>query len=246
MTTVAVMADPPWADTVFTSLTGEGPLTPEEAADLYAAMLRDACRAVEGSGADLLVNYRVPDDEPEEAVREDVESTVAAALDAPSGARYEIQVGSTHAARVGNTVTHLLEQEAVRSAAALDPRVALLERRHIDSAAMKLRNTPVVVGPAPGGRVWYAAFTDTVDFDDAYAPPVLRTLTERGRAAGHEIDFVERLPVVETPADLTGVLVEIRARDRAARPVPTHTSDALDGLGIDAEATGDGLTVVRR
>jgi len=173
MTTVAVLADPPAETDALAGVVEAGPLDAEAATRLYTATLRDACAAVERSGGDLLVNHR-PLDAPEEEAEEAVASAVAPALDDPDGARYEVQVGSTRSSRVGNTVTHLLEREAVRSAAVLDPAVALAERRHVDSAAMKLRGAEVVLGPTASGGVWYAGFTEPVDFTDALAAPSLR------------------------------------------------------------------------
>src|SRR6056297_3465882 len=101
MTTVAVLADPPVEGFVLPELAG-GPLDETEATALYTAMLSDVCRAVEASGAELLVNYRPPEQvpdgvDPEAAVREPLETV----LDAPGDARYEVQVGSTVSARVG-------------------------------------------------------------------------------------------------------------------------------------------------
>jgi hypothetical protein len=239
MTTVAVLADPPDHDTVFPGPVANGVLSGDEAADLYAALLGDACRAVEASGGDLLVNYRSPDDVTDEEARERVASAVTPALAAPDAARYEVQVGSSRSARVGNTVTHLLEREGVRSAAVLDPRVALCERRHVDSAAMKLRQSEVVLGPAYGGRVWYAAFTEPVDFTDAFDGPPLGTLTRRGRAAEFDVDFVETLPLVESERDLASAVAQVRARVHAGKPVGPETADAVAALGLDTDEAGD-------
>jgi hypothetical protein len=246
MTTVAVLADPPRPGAVLPALVDDGPLDDEEAADLYTATLRDVCLAVESSGADLLVNYRVPADlsEDEDEAEAAVRTALDPALDTGS-TRFEVQVGSSRSARVGNTVTHLLEEEGVRSVAALDPTAALVERRHVDSAAMKLRQSEVVLGPAPGGRAWYAAFTVPVDFTDVYDPPALATLTDRGRSEDNDVDFMQRLPVVETPADLAGTLVELRARKRAEKHVPAHTTARLEAFDLAVVPTDDGVDVTR-
>lgn len=244
MTTVAVLADPPRPGTVFSGLVDSGVLGPDEAVDLYVAALQDACRAVETSGADLLVNYRSPtDDGPDEQAKAAVEEAVTPGLEAPDAARYEVQVGSSRSARVGNTVTHLLEEEDVQSAAVLDPRVSLLERRHVDSAAMKLRQSPVVLGPAYGGRVWYAAFTEPVDFTDAFAEAPLRTLADRGHVESKGVDFVETLPLIESERDLASAIAQIDARALAGKPVPQHTTGVIDKLGLDVVETADGLAL---
>ena len=239
MTTVAVLADPPVEGAVLPELAG-GPLDESEATALYTAMLTDVCRAVEASGAELLVNYRpadqVPDDvDPKSAVREPLD----AALDAPDAARYEVQVGSSHAARVGNTVTHLLEREGVETAAAVTPTAGLLTRQLIDSAAMKLRSAGVVLGPSTDGRVYYAGFADPIDFEEAYATPAVQTLTDRAMDADLGVDFLPTTPVVETGADLKTVVPLLRARHRAERVVPPRTTTLVNELGL--RVTADGL-----
>ncbi|GCF12095.1 hypothetical protein Harman_00300 [Haloarcula mannanilytica] len=244
MTTVTVLADPPVSGFVLQDLAGDL-LDDDEAAELYEAMLLDVCRAVESSGAELLVNYRpseqVPDGvDPEAAVREPVMD----ALDSPSNARFEVQVGSTFAGRVGNTVTHLLDREDVATVAAVEPTAVLLNRQLIDSAAMKLRSSGVVLGPADGGRVYYAGFGDPIDFEDSYAIPTVETLGERAADAGLDVDFLPSNPVLETRADLKTVVPLLRARNRAGRVVPQRTTAFLDDLGV--RVIDDGApTVVR-
>jgi hypothetical protein len=243
MTTVAVLADPPDETDSLAELVERGILGAEAATELYTATLRDACVAVERSGGDLLVNYRAPDALDEDDAKAAVASALGPVLDDPDGARYEVQVGSTRSARVGNTVTHLLEQEGVRTAAVVDPAVALLERRHVDSAAMKLRGDDVVLGPTPGGEVWYAGFAEPVDFTDALAAPSLRTLTERATDGGLGVEFLESLPLVSDPAELASAVVLARTRQLAGKPVPEHTGGAVTELDLDVGADADGLAV---
>jgi hypothetical protein len=243
MTTVAVLADPPVEGFVLPEL-GNGLLDESEKTALYTAMLTDVCRAVEASGAELLVNYRpaeqVPDGvDPESAVREPLE----AALDAPGQARYEVQVGSSLSARVGNTVTHLLEQEGVNTAAAVEPTAGLLTRQLIDSAAMKLRSSGVVLGPSTSGRVYYAGFAEPVDFEAGYATPAVKTLTDRAMDADLGVDFLPTAPVLQTPADLRTVVPLLRARHQAERVVPPRTTTLITEFALQLSADGE---LVRR
>jgi len=245
MTTVAVLTDPPVEGVVLPELAG-GLLDEAEATALYTAMLGDVCRAVEASGAELLVNYRpadqVPDGvDPESTVREWLDET----LKSPDEARYEVQVGSTFAARVGNTVTHLLEREGVKTAAAVTPTAGLLTRQQIDSAAMKLRSSEVVLGPATEGRVYYAGFAEPVDFTDAYATPAVETLTDCAGDAGHRVDFLPTMPVVETRADLRTVVPLLRSRHRSERVVPPRTTTLVNELGLHVVDGDDGPELVR-
>lgn len=249
MTTVAVLADPPRPGLVHRRLVETTPLTAEEAADLYAAGLRDVCRAVATSGGDLLVNYRADETLPDGGDG-DSEAELREALEPVSGldagtVRFEVQVGETFAGRAGNTATHLLENEGVTSAAVTEPTAALLTRQRIDEAAMKLRQRGVVIGPAPGGRVYYAGFREPVDFADAYAPPALETLTHRGVDAGLDVDYLAMAPVLQDGEDLADLLTLVRARGAAGRNVPPHTAETLASLDLRARPTDDGLRVER-
>ncbi|MFB6206103.1 MAG: hypothetical protein ABEJ05_06215 [Haloglomus sp.] len=246
MTVVCVLADPPRPGLVFPDLVTTAPLSKADAVELYTAALRDICAAVEASGGDLLVNYRPDDALPDGHVPDDadaereVRDAVEPALDAPDEARFEVQVGETFAGRAGNTVTHLLREEEVASAAVTEPAAAFCSRQEIDEAAMKLRRAPVVLGPSTGGRVYFAGFTDVIDFDGAYTAPALRTLTDRAGDAGHEVDFLQTLPVVERGDDLAEAILGIETRRAAGRPVPAHVAEWLDDSGLTVVADGDG------
>jgi hypothetical protein len=239
MTVVCVLCDPPRPGLVLPDLVADGPLTAAEAADLYAAQLQDTFRAVDRSGGDLLVNYRPEDLLPEEfrgagevAAEAELRALAADALSDLDEVRFEKQVGSSYAARAGNTATHLLREEGATSVAVVRGTAPFLTRATVDSAAMKLRSTPVVLGPAPGGRVFYAAFTEPIDFADAFAAPEVETLAARGDAAGLGVDFLPMQPVLRTAADLDTVLPLLAARRDAERVVPSSTAPLLAELGL--------------
>jgi hypothetical protein len=264
MATIAVLCDPPRAGLVLADLAARTPLSPAEAATLYGAALGDVLAAAEASGSDLLVNYRPddalpdgragdteddasdPDADGDEASAEnEVRAIAREALDEPGAARYEVQVGSTRAARVGNTVTHLLESEGETSVALAEPTAPFLSRGDLDGAAMKLRRSPVVLGPATRGRVYYAGFTDPVDFADADTTRALGSLTERAVAAGHEVDYLSMSPLLETRADLVTALALLDARQRAGRAIPARTAAALDEFGLRLDARDGELELTR-
>ena len=244
MTTVTVLCDPPRPGLAFGELVEETPLSPDEAAELYAALTRDTVRAAVRSGGDLLVNYR-PDDALDVAGN-DAETELRELLaDVADDARFEPQVGESLAGRIGNTATHLLETEAVASVAVARPKAAFFARTEIDGAAMKLRSTDAVVGPAPGGRVHFAAFGEPVDFADCLAPPAVATLTDRCLDAGLDVEFLERKPLLETAADLAAVVTGVRTRRLADGIVPRALAEWVADSGLAVEATDDGLAVTR-
>lgn len=252
MTTVAVLCDPPRAGLVLPDIAENTPLSMAEAAELYAALLKDVIVAVDRSGGELLVNYRpeaslpashrAGEDEP--AAEAMVRAVVADVLETADATRIEVQVGETFAARVGNTVTHLLTTEGVQTVAVVEPTAAFLGRTDIDNGAMKLRRRAVVVGPSTDGRVYYAGFAAAPDFTDAFAPPAVETLTDRAIDAGHGVDFLPVQPMIETGADLPSAISILRARGRAGLSVPEHTLAAIDGWGLSVTGA-DGLELVR-
>jgi glycosyltransferase A (GT-A) superfamily protein (DUF2064 family) len=228
MTTVAVLCESPH-EGVLAGLASSTPLAESETADLYAALCADVFRAVETSASDLLVNYRPHESDDAQA---DLRALADAALENLDAVRYEEQVGSSFAGRVGNTVTHLLESEEESSVMVIEPTAPFLTRGDIDGLAMKLRRSDVVIGPASQGRVYTAGFSSTVDFADAYTPPAIETLTARANDAGLDVDYGPMVPVVQTREDLVGALALVRARRRAGRDVPKHTAECLDELGV--------------
>jgi len=248
MTTVAVLCDPPRPGLVHAELVESTPLSTDEATDLYAALTKDTVRAVVESGGDCLVNYRTTDQLGEDAAEGDPESAVREVVGDvvdPDDVRFEPQVGETVAGRAGNTATHLLETEDATSVGITSPEAAFLARPEIDGAAMKLRSTDAVIAPAPGGRVYYAAFGEPIDFADCYAPPAFATLTDRVLDAGLDVQFLETKPYLETPADLADVVSSVRTRRKADGLVPPALAEWVEASGLVVEATDDTLAVTR-
>lgn len=240
MTTTAVLVDPPRPGEVLGRLVDTSPLSAAEAADLYAAMTKDVVRAVDNSGGPLLVNYRTEDAEAE--IQELLEDIVTPD---DEDVRFEVQVGESFSARAGNTATHLLETEDEGSVGITRPEAAFIARTEIDGSAMKLRSSEVVVGPASGGRVYFVAFKDTIDYADAFTPPAVETLTDCALDTDYEVDFLERKPVVETGADLAEAITTVRTRRKAERIVPRHLAEWIADSDLAVEADDDGLTLVR-
>jgi hypothetical protein len=268
MTVIAVLADPPREGLVLPELPATSPLSAAEATDLYAAMLTDVLVAVERSGGDLLVNYRSEESLPAAFSRADdgdgegadaddsdvdapptaeaeVRAIAAEALSDVDEARFEVQVGSTPSARAGNTITHLLREEGVRTAAAVWPTAAFLTRSVIDSAAMKLRSAAAVLGPSIGGRTYYAGFAEPIDFEAAFATDPLETLTDRTLEAGDDVDFLPLQPTIQRGEDLLTAVPLLRARRAADRIVPPHTTALVEELGLRVESADGERTLVR-
>ncbi|ELY43452.1 hypothetical protein [Natronorubrum sulfidifaciens] len=244
---VVVPVDPPRAGLVLSSLVEQTPLTDAEAVRLYEAAVSDVCWAVDASGGELLVNYRdettLPETFADGDAKAEIRTLVADALgdlEAPDddgphsddGVRFERQVGSSHSARIGNTVTHLLEREDASSVGVLEPTAALVGRTQIDGAAMSIRRHDVVLGPTVDGRVYFAGFSEPIDFTDVYAGPELPTLATRADEAGLGTGFAPMLPTIATPAGLRSTLGLLEARRTAGTPGAAATAAVVDDLGL--------------
>lgn len=248
---VVVPVDPPADGLLPNSLLEETPLSRTDVRRLYEASVADVVRAVDASGGELLVNYRdeetLPDGvseaadgpEPEAAVR----SLVEAALESVEDVRFERQVGSTRAARVGNTVTHLLEREEHASVGVLEPTASPIGRTQIDGAAMTSRSAEVVLGPTTGGEVYMACFTEPIDFTDAYAPPALTTLAGLAGEADFDVGFAPMLPTIDTPAGLCEVISLLEARRIAGHPGGETVAAVVEELGLEV---GPGPMIARK
>lgn len=249
MTVIAVLAQPPREGLVLPQLAETSPLSEAQVTELYEAMLRDTFLAVDRSGADLLVNYLSDEDLPA-AYETDIDpvaelrSIAADTLDDVSSVRFEPQVGSTVSARAGNTLTHLLETEAVASAAVVFGTAPLMTRLIVDSAAMKLRTNEVVVGPATEGKAYYAGFTEPVDFSESFEGIELQGLTDRASDADLDTEFLPMSPRIETGRDLRSLLPLLRSRFTAERIVPEYTASFVHEQGLDTVDTDDGPELV--
>lgn len=234
MTTIAVLADPPVEECVPTVLPDSFAIETQVA--LYRAMLADVCETIQRGEANLLVNYPQPETVPDGV---DPESSLRSLLEeesSDSGAiRYEVQVGESYAGRVGNTLTHLLETEDEPTVAVTDPTALFLRREHIGTMAMQLRTDDVVFGPAPDGRVYFAAFADPIDFTDAFADPAIETLTERATDAELDVSFLPMTPLLERPSDLPTAVSLLRARIRAGSLVPSRTAKLVAEWDLSVE-----------
>lgn len=236
MTTVVVVADPPVQEAVSLELPG-APLSDADITALYGAMLADVCATVQHASGDLLVNY--PAESPDGI---DAETTLrdhlAGELPDPESARYEVQVGADDAERIGNALTHLLETEEEATAAVLDPTAPLFRRKHFGKASMELRSNEVVLGPTPGGGIYFAGFVESIDFDDALAPPAIGTLSERAVDAGLDVSQLSMLPRLVDADGLRTGLALIRARQRAGFPVPERTVELFEEWDLTLENAG--------
>ena len=245
MTVAVALVDPPREGHALQTVVEQTPLTQAGGVTLYEAMLADFFEVITETNADVLVNYPTADQfsdtdvDPEREIRD----VAARVLDEATlrEIRFEVQVGSSPSAHIGNAITHLLRDEDESSALYVDHRVPLLDRSIVDQAAITLRRSDTVIGPAADGNVFLAGFTDLVDFTDVLEDVPLETIVERSNDAGSPVDFVRRRDVVTDARTLGTIVSLLRARRNAETRVPSHTMRAIDELGLRLE---DGDIVV--
>lgn len=243
-----VPVDPPREGLVCPSLVDETPLSAADAVALYEAAVTDVLRAVADSGADLLVNYRDAETLPDGWGDGDAETAVRTLSRDALGLetvpddetlRLERQVGSSPSARIGNTVTHLLEREGADGVAVLEPTAPLVRRTVVDGVAMSLRRNDVVLAPATNGDVALAGFTEPIDFTDAYACPAVATLARRARDADLAVGFTDHLPTLSSAAGLQTIAATLEARRTVDVPGGEATGAVLEELDLGVGDDGD-------
>lgn len=244
MTVAVALVDPPREGIVCTELVDHTPLSPADGVTLYEGLLADFFATMAETNVDLLVNYPQADDLPGESTTDpeaEIRAIAGRVLDAAEldRVRFEVQIGSTPSAQIGNAITHLLRDEEETSAAFLDHRVPLLERSVVDQAAISLRRNETVVGPAQDGGVYLAGFRAPIDFTDVLEGRSIERIVSRSVGEAMDVAFVRRREVVDHPRDLKTVVSLLRARREAERAVPKRTMAAIDELGLWVSDDGE-------
>lgn len=239
MTTVVLVPEPPVEGVACADLVAETALTPADGLALYRALLADTMVTLQRSTIDILVNHPTPADVPDDVEEVDPKAElreIAAKAMEPDrfeAVRFEPQVGSDFSAKAGNAITHLIREEGVQSAAVLRPCVPRLARSIIDEGALKLRRADVVLGPASRGDVYFAGFSELIDFEGVFATRSIEEVTRRAVAADLEVDFLRMRERLQAPADLTGVLARLNANTLADKQVPEHVWEAMQEREIE-------------
>jgi hypothetical protein len=227
MTTVSVLASPPDESSAVERLAG-GPLDRAAATRLYEAMFADVCRAIERSGADLVVAISTEEDA--SRANGEFEDLLAENLTTPEAVEAVIRDGCDRTEAITGEVLRLHEA-GVTSAAIVEPTAPFLARTNVDGAAMKLRSSEVVLGPGPGGRVYFAGFGEPIDLRDHLGPPAIEGLAGLANA-DRAVDFIPMQPIVEDAKDLPSAVAYLRARVAAGRRVPERTASVVADLGL--------------
>lgn len=238
MTVITLFVDPPRPGLVFPDLVEQSALSAGEAAELYQAIFQDLLLSATASGGDVLINYR-PDDllptkftDESEPAAEKISQIAASTIETLDNIRFEVQIGSTQSARVGNTVTHLLDKEDHSSVGILQPTVASISRSDLDSAAMKQRRADVVIGPGQANTIYYAGFSTPIDFSGVFDSSPLASVIQGANDADLKISLLDMHPVLSDIQGLKTYISHAHARKRAGLPFAEHTVDVIETLDL--------------
>lgn len=242
MTVVVLMADAPVEGVACSELLAETPLSESDGVDLYRALLKDTFETLAESTVDVLINYPAPDDIPEDVTLDqqpeaELRAIAASVVDPDrlQDFRFEVQVGSNFSAKAGNAITHLIRDEEQHSAAVLRPCVPRLVRSVVDEASIKLRRNDVVLGGAGDGRIYYAGFTELIDFTDVFEENALEQVALRAGEEGLTVDFARDREVLNSVRDLRSIVTRLRAEMLAGNSVPTHLWQFIEERGLRVE-----------
>lgn len=240
MTTVVVLADPPVEGIACENLVEQTELTPADGLALYEAVVADTMATLERSTVDILLNYpqadAVPGDtdvDPKARLRE--LAATAMSPDRFEDVRFEPQVGSNFSAKAGNAITHLIRDEGAQSAAVLNPCVPRLARSIIDEGALKLRRADVVLGPAARGEVYFAGFSELIDFTDVFETRPVETITREAAGNDLAVDFLRGREGLFEPADFESVVSRLNANTLAGKPLPEQFWETVQEREIEVQ-----------
>lgn len=241
MTTVAVLVEASNKRTLLSDLVERNVITRGETSDLFEAMIRDVIGTVERSGGEVVVAARTDDEDLEgtdphveidESLRRRFGEAVEGELDV------EVSGESDRAVWIEAVLRSLLNRPGVETAAVVPASVPMLERTHVDGAAMRLRRASMVLGPDHRGGTYYLGVGDVAVLGAGLDPSVEVTLVRGARQQGSEVDFLPVVPTVTDGRDLTWLVGHVEALRTAGRRIPERTAAWIDGVG--ATVTDEG------
>lgn len=240
MTSLAVELPPLETPRVISSLSAETSLSETEARELLLSVTKDVVRAVDESGGDLVVigtsattpaTKEVGWDDPERGTRVLLEQAL------PDGAEPPVvwRDGSGSPAGLEAILAAAGETAPAASTAVVRTISPLLQRRHIDAAAMRLRTHDVVLGPSTGCRWYLAGISKGFSFDPAGAEAQLTALAVGAAEANGELALLPCLPGIMTASELASVVSILEVSRLTEHAIAPHTRAWLDQTSVHTD-----------
>lgn len=241
MTTVAVELPPRNASRIASALARSTALSVTEASDLLLHVAKDAIRAVDRSGGDLVM--LVPPEASSEEVfgwedpRAEARRLAEEVITAETAPTVFEPPESEARRSIAAVLSSLFRSTSAASAAILRPITPLVQRRHLDAAAMRLRTHDVVIGPSTGSRWYFAGVSDELTLPVAGADEHLTTLALAANETDRSLDLLPILPGVLTDRGLAGVVSILEASLLAEKDVAPATHGWIDEVGLRSDPT---------
>lgn len=236
MTVIAVPCPPPGINEVHERLDAELPLSGTELTQLIAAVCQDTLLAVVSSGGEPLI-VPLALENPLPAWDDSVE--VVSGMQDTLHIKNESIVQTSEINESAEWAEDLFDVARAESdAASLGiclPKTPLVQRRHLDAAAMRLRRNDITLGPSTGGRWYFLGCQRTIDLEAAGDPGKTKTILEANESTS-ALASIPFLPGFETVAALVDLQTMISLTEQTGAPAAPHTKQWFESTDVASES----------
>ena len=247
MTATAVACPPPSVAGSVRELVETTPLGKVELARFVAASCQDGCRAaLESGGEAFVVPMKLGESIPGWGdPRDSAEELVAAALldEEDVDILAPVTVGEGWVDDLFELVVNRSDEASV---AVLSPVSPLVQRRHVDAAAMRLRSSEITVCPSTGGQWYFLGVTRSLDRTDSPDWRNLSTIAESMQKPQSSLASLPFLPGYRTAEELATILSMLELRTVSAESGSPFTSRWASNTAIASTTKGDTVQLERR
>lgn len=238
MTAIGILGLPPDSASIVSNLRDTTALEIEQIQSLVAGVTQDTARAAFESGGEPLVVVPkdpgagiIPNGSPD--VRTYLESILEPVV--PENDSIQWYEHDAAPGRSLNTVLDgLAEVSNAASVAVIAPLTPFVQRRHVDTAAMRLRSADLVVGPATDGCGYFigrhrdragADWSGTADLDG---------VVSAAQDTGEEVDWLPILPSIGQQSPMEPLRSILQLAAVAEKPVAPATRSWLSAVDLSA------------
>ena len=238
MTAIVVALPPRSIAKTTDTIVDETPLSREQTTAILDGVVQDGLRAAHESGGPLSIwideSTRTVSEwnDPRGHARNLIEGALPS--DAPMP-EIDTESPTEYAA-----IAAAIERTNEASGAVLIPGTPFVQRRHIDEAAMRLRQTDVVLGPATAGTWYLFGHREEVEFsypEDSY---LSSTIARQATASDYSMNLLRTLPGIWDGNSLADAVTTLTIADYADLSVGPFTRAWLEQHSIQTVNTAEG------
>lgn len=218
MATIGVVTEPYDDATIIDALREHQALDDDPARRVYRGVIMDLVSAAAGSGGEpvLLVPAAGASIDADQLIEDAVGPT-------PDIPVHPYDPGELFFDAVG---------QVGEPTAVISPANPLVQRTHIDAAAMKMRRHDVVLGPTAAGGVWYHGIHEPREGEWIDPAPGVTGIVEDHLAAERSVDFIPPWPDATTVPGWHGIESLLVAHHAVGREIAPFTHEALRAAGV--------------